>query len=400
MRGVADTRKCLQVGRSIFPGSFRMTSVFASISTGMSAVSARLRIALLESKPPNAHNVNVARSSRLRTAARGLIAALAMFGMVSGANAALTTFATFFERVGLPDFVFTNSSPTSATFSATSPIFFSYLNIPGLPADLQGIQSAHITISQTTNTPATSSGVPLQLTQSFPVIATTITITRDTPAIEGFGTKTVLLQVTNTGTIDGQDGSTSGSLNAATSTGETVIFVSDFLNFSNTVARDLAIALTQIGPPLALQGISGAPGTFLRSFSSVASGNFSSDPIPNASTPTIQKSFAPNPILAGGISTLTFTLANANLAPVTNVAFTDTYPSFLFNATPPNVVNTCGGTVSGGAAGGNTIGLSGVTIPANSSCTISVNVTSALVNCYNNVSSTVTSDQGPGNTAA
>jgi uncharacterized repeat protein (TIGR01451 family) len=116
--------------------------------------------------------------------------------------------------------------------------------------------------------------------------------------------------------------------------------------------------------------------------------------------PTISKAFSPLTINAGGMSTLTFTLSNANAAAVTNVSFTDTYPLGLFNAILPNVVNTCGGTVQGGVGGANTIGLSGVTIPGTGSCTISVNVTSALVNCYNNVSTVVNSDQGAGNSAS
>ena len=121
--------------------------------------------------------------------------------------------------------------------------------------------------------------------------------------------------------------------------------------------------------------------------------------VPGA-VPTIDKAFNPLTINAGGVSTLTFTLSNANATAVTNVSFTDTYPLGVFNAPLPNVVNNCGGTVQGGAGGGDTIGLSGVTIAANSSCTISVNVTSALVNCYNNVSGVVTSDQGAGNSAS
>ncbi len=116
--------------------------------------------------------------------------------------------------------------------------------------------------------------------------------------------------------------------------------------------------------------------------------------------PTIDKAFNPLTINAGGVSTLTFTLSNANATPVTNVSFTDTYPAGLINATTANVVNTCGGTVQGGASGGTTIGLSGVTISAGSSCTISVKVTSALVNSYTNVSSAVNSDQGTGNSAS
>ena len=116
--------------------------------------------------------------------------------------------------------------------------------------------------------------------------------------------------------------------------------------------------------------------------------------------PVIGKVFSPATITVGGVSTLTFTLSNANATALTNVTFFDTYPTGVFNAILPNVVNACGGTVQGGVGGANTIGLSGVTIPATSSCTIKVDVTSALVNCYNNVSDAINSDQGAGNTAS
>jgi uncharacterized repeat protein (TIGR01451 family) len=123
-------------------------------------------------------------------------------------------------------------------------------------------------------------------------------------------------------------------------------------------------------------------------------------PLPPPGPPAVGKGFSPATINAGGVSTLTFALSNAETTAVTAVSFTDTYPPGLFNAIPPNVVNTCGGTVVGGVGGANTIGLSGVTIPANSSCTIKVNVTSALVNCYNNVSGLVNSGNGAGNSAS
>ncbi len=350
------------------------------------------------SPPRNVRSRPTGGSTRQCLAARLAIAALALCGAISSAQAAITTFASFFERIGAPDFVFTNNSPTSGTYSASSPIFFTYLNIPGLPADLQGIQTATITISATTTAPATL--VSGSVSQPFPVITTDITITRDVPAAEGNGSRTVLLQVTNTATLSGLNGSTSGNFNAATSTGQTVIFTSEFLDFSSTIARDLAIAMTQITPALGLSGPSGAPGTFLNSFSAVASGNFSSDPVPVATTPLIAKRFSPNPIVPGGISTLTFTLSNNNSMAMTNAAFADTYPAGLVNATPPNVANTCGGALSGGLAGGNTIGLTGVNIPANSSCTIKVDVTAVASGCYANTSGTITSDQGSGNVAA
>ena len=117
--------------------------------------------------------------------------------------------------------------------------------------------------------------------------------------------------------------------------------------------------------------------------------------------PFIAKAFSPNPILPAGTSVLTFTLSNGTASAMTGVAFGDTYPAGLLNHTTPAVTNTCGGSTTGGASGGNTIGLTGGTIPANGSCTVSVTVSAAASGVYNNVSGAVTSvSHGAGNTAA
>jgi uncharacterized repeat protein (TIGR01451 family) len=130
--------------------------------------------------------------------------------------------------------------------------------------------------------------------------------------------------------------------------------------------------------------------------------------------PVISKVFSPGSINAGGTSTLTFTVRNPNNSTLFNVAFLDTYPAGLVNAATPNVVSTCafsgnsGSSTVGGVAGGNTIGLSGATggsgspndMPANSTCTLSVDVTSAATNTYNNVSGTATGRAGNGGGAA
>ena len=117
--------------------------------------------------------------------------------------------------------------------------------------------------------------------------------------------------------------------------------------------------------------------------------------------PSIAKAFSPTVIGINGTSTLTFTLTNNNGVALTGVAFTDTYPANLVNAATPTVTSSCGGSTTGGSAGGNTIGLTGGTIPANSSCAVTVNVTSGTTGTYNNVSGTVTSTNGgTGNTAS
>ncbi len=127
------------------------------------------------------------------------------------------------------------------------------------------------------------------------------------------------------------------------------------------------------------------------------------DTLTAISPPSISKQFAPNPILVNGISTLTFTIANPNPDnQLTNVAFTDNYPSVnLVNSTPANASTTCtGGTVTA-VDGGGSISLSGATIAGGSTCTVQVDVTSAVDASYANTSGNVSADiVGNGNTAS
>jgi hypothetical protein len=74
-----------------------------------------------------------------------------------------------------------------------------------------------------------------------------------------------------------------------------------------------------------------------------------------APAPTLAKAFAPDPITVGGVSTLTITVTNPNAFDLTNAALTDTYPTEITNAATPNVVNSCGGTVTAAAGGGSVV---------------------------------------------
>src|SRR5207237_8273908 len=95
--------------------------------------------------------------------------------------------------------------------------------------------------------------------------------------------------------------------------------------------------------------------------------------------PTIAKSFSPVATGAGGSLTLTLTLANPNPGTaLTGLAVTDTYPAGLVNAATPGAATTCpSGALSGGVAGGTTIGASGGTPPAGPRRTGTVEGTSA-----------------------
>jgi hypothetical protein len=117
--------------------------------------------------------------------------------------------------------------------------------------------------------------------------------------------------------------------------------------------------------------------------------------------PTITKRFATNPIVSGGVSTLSLNINNLNATTLTGVAVTDSYPLEIMNATPSNAATTCsGGTVSS-IDGGSSIALSNATIPANASCTVSVDVTSVRPGgSYLNTTGTVTSVEAPASVSA
>jgi len=121
--------------------------------------------------------------------------------------------------------------------------------------------------------------------------------------------------------------------------------------------------------------------------------------------PTLAKSFSPNPIAVGGVSTLTFTLTNSSGTTLTGASFTDNLPAWVQVASPPNLVNSCGGTVSGATAGSTSLSLSGGTIPPGGSCTVSVNVTATSSGPHPNTSGFISTNEtgtnaGPGGSAS
>ncbi len=116
--------------------------------------------------------------------------------------------------------------------------------------------------------------------------------------------------------------------------------------------------------------------------------------------PTVAKGFAPAEIPVNGTSVLTITLTNPNAFDITGAAFTDNYPAELVNTVSPEGATTCtGGTVTA-AVDGTSLALSGATIPASGSCTVTVNVTSATAGSYLNDTGAVTTDNAGSGTSA
>jgi uncharacterized repeat protein (TIGR01451 family) len=108
--------------------------------------------------------------------------------------------------------------------------------------------------------------------------------------------------------------------------------------------------------------------------------------------PTITKSFLTSPILPNtDVTTLQIVLANSNPTALTGATFTDTFPTSpgvmtiadltTTNSCSGSLFNNLGAALAVGSAG---IQLTGGTIPANGSCTITVNVKASLAGDYTN----------------
>ncbi len=116
----------------------------------------------------------------------------------------------------------------------------------------------------------------------------------------------------------------------------------------------------------------------------------------------VNKSFAPNSVVAGQVSTLTIVLLNPNASIATGVDVTDTLPNGVTVASPLTIgSNTCGFATGAIVPGTRPIPLTGGTIPAISGsvpgqCLITISVVSTLPNTYLNTipQNAVTSSNG------
>jgi len=110
--------------------------------------------------------------------------------------------------------------------------------------------------------------------------------------------------------------------------------------------------------------------------------------------PTIAKSFSPTTIVEGGTSTLSFTITNPNASvSLSAIAFTDMFPAGMEVFGAPGATNTCGGTFTT-AVHATTIRLSGGSLPAGGSCSLSVKVLATAAGQLNNTTGTIRSTPG------
>ena len=120
----------------------------------------------------------------------------------------------------------------------------------------------------------------------------------------------------------------------------------------------------------------------------------SAAPVPGLSL-TFTKQFNATNIPVGGTTQLGFTITNTSGSPATALAFTDTLPAGLVVGTPPGIGGTClSGTVTA-VAGSGSVSWAGGSVPALSSCTITLNVTGTTLGVKNNTSGSLANSFGP-----
>ena len=109
---------------------------------------------------------------------------------------------------------------------------------------------------------------------------------------------------------------------------------------------------------------------------------------------SVSMSFEPVTISVGDISTLTYEMDNGASVAATAVALSDTLPTQMTVASSPNASTTCPGGTLVATAGTGSISYSGGSVVAGATCTITVDVTSAVAGSYSNSTETVTSSLG------
>jgi hypothetical protein len=98
--------------------------------------------------------------------------------------------------------------------------------------------------------------------------------------------------------------------------------------------------------------------------------------------PSVALSFSPASVLVGDATELKVTLTNGSSTPIHDIQNFEYYPAGITNASNAVVVeNTCGGVLNA-APNGNSLSLSGATIPGLGSCDVEVTVTGLWANAY------------------
>jgi hypothetical protein len=165
---------------------------------------------------------------------------------------------------------------TGGALGAAIPINFTFLTVGGtLPADLMGNQAATLSMtSSSKSSVATFGGLfGTQQITGGGAVSDSISITRNTPAAEGTGTRTNLLTVTFTGQLLGALNGKTPQLSSDTGLGFTLSYTSDFLTFDNN-AKDFSMTFSSWTSLLDSGGLETALSGFFNSATASGAGTF------------------------------------------------------------------------------------------------------------------------------
>jgi len=316
------------------------------------------------------------------------------------------------------------------------------------PVAVNGTSTLTFTVTNS-NATSTASLTGIGFTDTFPLQALqgTVAVTNGNPTVTGTGTAfltqlaassivsiggvsyTVLSIASNTSlTLTANyAGATAGSLTMSAG----LTYVSTTSNScAGTLQDDGGLALAAGDPGIKLSAVTLAPATSCTvvivakanaagAFQNVSGfisstetgSNTSSTGVAKATLtailpPSISKLFAPNPILANGVSTLTFTLSNPNQNDaLSGIAFSDTFPiapgAMRVAAIPNATTSGCGAPTFAPVAGAASISFTAGSIAAGGTCTVKVDITAPTVGSYANTSGAVSATTaGTGNTAS
>ncbi len=260
----------------------------------------------------------------------------------------------------------TNSQPTSDTLRAKSPVVIAKA-IQNLTLDAAPV--APFTAGTATRAPGQAGVLAIRLTNPNAVALTAVGFTDTLPA----GLVVAATPgVSNTcaGTVTADPSGTQVRLAGATlaANASCLVNVNVLSNFSGTYTNTIPA-----GGVTTSEGVTNDEPTRARVIVSVP--------------PGVAKQFAPAVIPPGGTSRLTIFIANENASALTlTAALTDTLPTVpgqVSVANPPNVVNTCTGTVTAPANATSVVLANGATVPSGG-CSIAVDVTASSSGTHNN----------------
>ncbi len=417
---------------SVTAGSYVNTIPASSLTTTQGATNAAPASATLSVAPP----VTVTKSFSPSTIASGGTSTLT----ISIANTAAGAIAL--GGLGLADSlpagVTVASTPAASTTCTGGSLVATSgaTNVALAGASLASGASCSITVNVTSSTPGTQTNtIPANavsttqgVTNAAPATATltvappvTIAKAFAPSSITAGGTSTLTVTLANTAsgaiplsgmaltdtlpsgvTVASTPGAatTCGGTASATAGGSTLALAGGSLGAGATCTMSVTVTATvpnlytntiPVDALATTQGISNA---------APASANLT---VTSAPPVVVTKSFSPATIPVGGTSTLTIGIANSAVGAValTSVALTDALPAGVTIASTPAASTTCPSGSLSAIAGGTSVALSGASLAANASCTITVNVTSASAGSYTNTipANAVTSTQGGTNTA-